>query len=666
MDDVIYKLKRDNLKNYLQEYEGHVFKGEMTLCPFHEDHTESLSVYKRGQVWLWHCHSCKIGGSIIDYTMMKHNLDKGAAIRHLKQHLRIQNPRSSVETQNRDPKIVARYSYTDQGGKEVYCILRYQPKTFKADRKVSSGNQVFYHLPEVVKAETVWLVEGEKDCDNVRTLGLIATTGPFGKSNWQPQFTRALAGKKVMICMDIGAEVEAEDRARKIASVAKEVRIIRLPGLDKTGQDISDWFEIHDAQNPADLRIQLEEIAQKTALFEPKTFAEIKSELQISNDFLRIYLEHIAKVTDAPCEFIVFSGLALLSAILHKFYFFYPRKTPLNLYILLLAESTVRRKSVCTDIASDYLAEVNPELLFPESFTSEALLEILAKRSRGLLTWRELIQVKEFQFGSDYNRGLPSLLTDLYDFKPLVRRWTKGEGETTISEPILSILAAGIASWLVDSMRKIDFQGGIWTRFLFVPANEDIKPKFRLPERFIINLAILEKLRLLNSLEPKEMNLDKIKPLMLAWGSDHLERIQHLKMPIAQASFSRLEVALVKIACLLQLAQNQSTIIEPETFQEAVGYIEFVRSRLSAFFEEEIAFSELDKTKGKIIKLLRREGMVTKRYISRHTSSSPEVISKALAGLLNEGRIIYHQANAGERGRPREVYQIAEGSEDQE
>jgi DNA primase len=55
----------------------------MTLCPFHDDHVESMSVDLKDGSWVWYCHKCDIGGNIIHYEMRKHGLEKGEAINKL-------------------------------------------------------------------------------------------------------------------------------------------------------------------------------------------------------------------------------------------------------------------------------------------------------------------------------------------------------------------------------------------------------------------------------------------------------------------------------------------------------------------------------------------------------------------------------------------------------
>ena len=264
MNDLIQEIISKDLKSYLETYEGHKLKGNMTLCPFHDDHVESMSINQKDGSWVWYCHPCNIGGNLIHYVMKKYGLKKGETIKKLANHF-------NLETTPARSKVIAKYSYTDEQGKELYKILRFSPGSsprFKADREVKGKRQVLYHLPEVIKADRVWVVEGEKDADNVRKLGLTATTAPFGFTHWNSQFSKSLKGKQAMICLDVGTEQEAEKRAQSILNAgAKEVKIIELPGLEKKGQDISDWIEAQDSKTFEELHVWLETIADGTPCF---------------------------------------------------------------------------------------------------------------------------------------------------------------------------------------------------------------------------------------------------------------------------------------------------------------------------------------------------------------------------------------------------------------
>jgi hypothetical protein len=102
-----------------------------------------------------------------------------------------------------------------------------------------------YRLPELLAAEhdTVLIVEGEKDVDSVMALGFVATTNPMGAEKWQPDLNQYFAGKDVFILPD--NDEAGEKHARKVyenlQGIAKEIRILRLPGLGGK-EDVSDWI----------------------------------------------------------------------------------------------------------------------------------------------------------------------------------------------------------------------------------------------------------------------------------------------------------------------------------------------------------------------------------------------------------------------------------------
>jgi hypothetical protein len=77
-------------------------------------------------------------------------------------------------------EIVAVYSYTDEQGNLLFEVVRLTTKEFPVRRPDPTGKwiwngdgvrRVLYNLPEVLKAETVYIVEGEKDADRLCSLG---------------------------------------------------------------------------------------------------------------------------------------------------------------------------------------------------------------------------------------------------------------------------------------------------------------------------------------------------------------------------------------------------------------------------------------------------------------------------------------------------------------
>jgi putative DNA primase/helicase len=170
------------------------------LCPAHADHDPSLSVREGndGQVLL-HCHNnCtpeKVVGAI------------GLTMSDLFPH-----PRRNGKGHRRK---IAEYDYHNAAGRRLYQTVRYEPKTFRQRRPKAGGGwawnlkgvePVLYRLPEVLEAvrsgETVYVVEGEKDADRLRELGLTATTAPMGAGKWRDSYSETLRGANVVILPD--------------------------------------------------------------------------------------------------------------------------------------------------------------------------------------------------------------------------------------------------------------------------------------------------------------------------------------------------------------------------------------------------------------------------------------------------------------------------------
>jgi putative DNA primase/helicase len=98
--------------------------------------------------------------------------------------------------------------------------------------------------PEVVEAPIVFVVEGEKDVETLRSHGFGATTNAGGaKAPWLPQFTETLRGREVIIIPD--NDEPGWERAKTIARglLGQAVRIRILDDIHRDGaKDITDWF----------------------------------------------------------------------------------------------------------------------------------------------------------------------------------------------------------------------------------------------------------------------------------------------------------------------------------------------------------------------------------------------------------------------------------------
>jgi putative DNA primase/helicase len=201
----------------------------MAKCPAHDDRNPSLAIRESQGKILLHCHAgCK----------------QRDVIEALK-------ARGLWESGKRDPahRIVATYDYRDRYGELLYQVVRYEPKDFVQRQPNGHGGwiwkksprQVLYRLSEVLQSPIVFLVEGEKDVETLRSHGFAATTNAGGAdAPWLPSFTEDLAGRETILIPH--NDGPGRKRVLRIARalLGRAARIIVWE--PEAAKDISDWF----------------------------------------------------------------------------------------------------------------------------------------------------------------------------------------------------------------------------------------------------------------------------------------------------------------------------------------------------------------------------------------------------------------------------------------
>lgn len=163
-------------------------------------------------------------------------------------------PQGGVLFQPETKSAPAEYVYRDQDGNPYLRVKRTADKQFYQQHwsgtdwqnGAPKGPKIPYRLPELLEVEhdTVLIVEGEKDADRLASLGLMATTNAGGAGKWTEDLCEHFNGRDIYIIPDNdeAGEKHAAVVAERLATVAREIRIVRLPGLPTKG-DVSDWLD---------------------------------------------------------------------------------------------------------------------------------------------------------------------------------------------------------------------------------------------------------------------------------------------------------------------------------------------------------------------------------------------------------------------------------------
>lgn len=258
--------KLGNVKKQGKEY--------IAKCPAHEDKKPSLSVSNGddGRVLIY-CHAgCETSDILAAIGLEVKDLfsDNG------------NKPKSEP---------LAIYDYVDKTGIK-YQVLRYFPKDFKVRRPDGAGDWIYdlkgvrripYNLLAVRQAikenESIFVCEGEKDCDTLDSLGICATTnsgGVGGFRQWNEGLADYFEGVNIVILPDndkAGREHALKVAHSSLKEIVTSIKIVELPNLPDKG-DVTDWIKAgHSKEELIKLVSKAEEWQPKADEIQTEPFA---------------------------------------------------------------------------------------------------------------------------------------------------------------------------------------------------------------------------------------------------------------------------------------------------------------------------------------------------------------------------------------------------------
>lgn len=271
-------------------------------CPAHADGRPSLAVKRCEDRVLLKCHGgCSLSSILGSLGLRKADLFVGERS-------------SSVRRQ-----VVDVYEYLDNAGTLVARKKRSTTKQFWWERPDPTarggwrsglgglGLPGLYRRSELTGASRVFVVEGEKAADRLRSLGLVATCGPAGAGTWRTAWSEALlagapAGEFVVLAdNDRAGRLHAERVAADLTAVHAQqgpgelrLKVVALPALPPGG-DVVDWLEAGHA------RQHLLDIVAVAPSWSPEAVAQRQVERRREQAKLRMQ-RHRARLrgTEAP------------------------------------------------------------------------------------------------------------------------------------------------------------------------------------------------------------------------------------------------------------------------------------------------------------------------------------------------------------------------------
>jgi hypothetical protein len=234
--------------------------GQNAHCPFHEDDTPSLSInIETGQFQCF--RECTKGNKLVTFEMrLLDTEDVQEAWSSVAKKIGFKpSPRSRG-------KVTHRHVYHDEKGDQHYMVLRFEDGSASYLRYAGSGysgplykrglkgmKRILYNLPEVIAADIVLFVEGEKKADILAKLRLldskgkpVAITTTGSATSWRIEHVEYLKGKRVVLLPDTD-EPGLRHSAQVEAGLRRAGIECELADFAGHGNDFRDYLTKHGA-----------------------------------------------------------------------------------------------------------------------------------------------------------------------------------------------------------------------------------------------------------------------------------------------------------------------------------------------------------------------------------------------------------------------------------
>lgn len=316
--EAIEILKSDS-ENFIRilNYYGIDVKNNQCICPFHNDKVASMGIKNNR----YKCFAnCGASGDLIDFIQNMDNMTLIEAINKAKDILgidltiektKLDNLKEYIEKnfnewyKDKDFKLDGIYFYKNKDNEPVLVRIKYKNKItgkkqfsqanivdgdyYKLDFKSEKINLI-YNMPKVLesihKNKYIFLVEGEKDADNLNRLGFTATsTREINSTN--EEILKPLYNSDLIVLGDV--DTAGSNHIKNIRKLLKNnVKSFRVPFIKQIKDisdkgDISDFIEakFEEGLKTKDIRKIILDIVERTL--------DEKNENELQQDFLGVY-----------------------------------------------------------------------------------------------------------------------------------------------------------------------------------------------------------------------------------------------------------------------------------------------------------------------------------------------------------------------------------------
>ena len=318
-------------------------------------------------------------------------------------------------------------------------------------------------LESLGTADDIWDRYSLSVHPRARSLYATVPTGDWSKALWQLElllFAGGMSREEVFL-------VAQESNCNKYKRDGRSPKFL--------------WKEVCRAQTEAEKPAHAptpDEVVEAEVVWEAPPILSTEERLYCAKNptFVEEYIEWAKTIGDAAWQYHQAGAFIILSSLLSgavRLPTSFGTVMP-NLWFMILADTTLTRKTTAMDMAMDLLFEVDPECVLATDGSIEGLLTSLSMRpGRPSIFLRdEFSGLLEMITKRDYYAGMLETLTKLYDGKYQKRVLRKETLE--IRDPCVIFFAGGIKDRIMQLLTYEHIGSGFIPRFCFITAESDV------------------------------------------------------------------------------------------------------------------------------------------------------------------------------------------------
>ena len=379
--------------------------------------------------------------------------------------------------------------------------------------------------------------------------------------------------------------------------------------------------------------------------------------------FIRDYLDMIEHghfrnepLTDAPTQFHLATIVSVMGTILGRSTFFriggkriYP-----NLWTVLVAKSSVFRKSTSISLGLDLLRQISSDKILPSEFSLEKLIQVLEKTPEGIFHIDEFCHFFS-QFYRSYMSGGIGFFLQLYETDTIIRRELIS-GSYLLENPCISILSGTTFEGISSSLKESEIRTGLLPRFCFVAVTRKDR-EVLLPD----SISYSKKSQLVSLLNNIRTRWETPTSFEI---TDEARRAYEKDVVSLQSDTSdlvpfmtRLSIVWLKIAIILAASEGRSKIETKDIV--ASGELVKVFQSSIAYTYSYITWTPFQEKRRKVLDILTATtDWVPRTELLRKTRMSSSELNSVITTLMDEDLIEVERRRWADEKKPTNVYRF--------